>query len=141
MFSRILKQLLVPVLPLLLFTAGLHAAPPVPPQVRTEIEALLSALEVSSCRFNRNGSWHAAPEAKRHLLRKLEYLEDKHGVQNTEQFIDLAATASSTSGREYLVQCGETEPLSSRQWLLAQLATIRSAADLSGPDPAFQNRP
>lgn len=128
MLPRILKRSLLIALLSLFFTAALNAAPPLPQQARAEIEVLLSALEASGCRFNRNGSWHLAPEAKMHLLRKLDYLEGKNAVQNTEQFIDLAASASSLSGKKYLVQCGDTPPITSKQWLLAQLATIRSSA-------------
>lgn len=120
-------------LPLLwLFAAALNAAP-LAPQVRAEVDALLSALERSGCEFNRNGSWYAAKEARTHLLRKLEYLEGKNAVQRTEQFIDLAASASSSSGKPYLVRCGKGAPVESRAWLTAQLAALRGAA--AGPRP------
>ena len=127
MSPRILKRSLLIALLSLLFAAPLNAAQ-LTPLPRAEIEVLLSALEASGCRFNRNGSWHTAEEARMHLLRKLDYLEGKNAVQNTERFIDLAASASSVSGKEYLVQCGDTPPITSKQWLLAQLATIRSSA-------------
>lgn len=127
MLPRTLKRSLLIALLSLFFAAALNAAP-LTPQPRAEIEVLLSALEASGCRFNRNGSWHLASEARMHLLRKLDYLEGKKAVENTEQFIDLAASVSSLSGKEYLVQCGDTPPIASKQWLLAQLATIRSSA-------------
>ena len=59
----------------LLATAAL--AGPLSPAARGEIEALLARLEVSGCQFNRNGSWYSAAQAKAHLQRKLEYLENK----------------------------------------------------------------
>jgi ATP phosphoribosyltransferase regulatory subunit HisZ len=117
---------------LCLFAAVLNAAP-LAPQVRAEVDALLSALEKSGCEFNRNGSWYAAKEARTHLLRKLEYLEGKNAVQRTEQFIDLAASASSSSGKPYLVRCGKAAPVESRAWLTAQLAALRASA--AGPRP------
>jgi hypothetical protein len=117
---------------LCLFAAVLNAAP-LAPQVRAEVDALLSALEKSGCEFNRNGSWYAAKEARTHLLRKLEYLEGKNAVQRTEQFIDLAASASSSSGKPYLVRCGKAAPVESRTWLTAQLAALRALA--AGPRP------
>lgn len=95
---------------------------------RGEIDALLSRLENSGCEFNRNGSWHSGPEAKGHLLRKLEYLEKKNMATNAEQFIDLGASASSTSGKAYQVRCPGEAAVPSRQWLSAELQKLRSAA-------------
>ena len=98
------------------------------PAVRTEIDALLSRLEVSGCDFNRNGSWYRAAEAKAHLLSKLSYLEDRGILQSTEQFIELAASKSSLSGQAYLVRCSGAAPLPSRSWLTSQLQFLRAAA-------------
>ncbi len=110
-----------------LFVAAAAAAP-LTPVARAEIDGLLSKLEASACEFNRNGSWYPAPEAKVHLLRKLKYLEDRGAVQSTEQFIELAASTSSTSGQPYLVKCANAAPVPSRSWLLSQLQAMRSAA-------------
>ena len=126
------RLFLVPLL--WLFAAALNAAPLAPP-VRAEVDALLSALEKSGCEFNRNGSWHAAKEARTHLLRKLEYLEGKNAVQSTEQFIELAASASSSSGKPYLVRCGKAAPVESRAWLSAQLAALRAPAGVPASNP------
>jgi len=60
---------------------------------------LLRRLEASGCEFNRNGNWYPAAEAESHLLRKLNYLQDRDMVQTTEQFIELAASSSSMSGQ------------------------------------------
>ena len=117
-----------------LFATALNAAPLAPP-VRAEVDALLSALEKSGCEFSRNGSWHPAKEARTHLLRKLEYLEGKNAVQSTEQFIELAASASSSSGKPYLVRCGKAAPVESRAWLSAQLAALRAPADVPASNP------
>jgi Family of unknown function (DUF5329) len=97
------------------------------PAARAEIDALLSRLEASSCTFNRNGSWYPAAEAKSHLLRKLEYLEDRGAVETTEQFIERAASSSSTTGQPYLVQCGSGAPVQSGTWLLSQLQAMRAS--------------
>lgn len=99
-----------------------------PPGVRAEIDALLGSLEKSGCEFNRNGSWYSGAAAKQHILRKLEYFEGKNAVQSTEEFIDLAATTSSSSGKPYLVKCGSAAPIESRVWLNTRLAALRSAA-------------
>jgi len=103
-------------------------AAPVPAKVRTEIETLLGNLQASGCEFNRNGSWHSGAEAKAHLLRKLEYLEENAALQTTEQFIEQAASESSFSGQPYQVKCGEAAAVGSRQWLTRELASLRSSA-------------
>lgn len=109
----------------LLVAAGNAAS--LSPVAKAEIDGLLSRLETSSCTFNRNGTWYPATEAKSHLLRKLEYLEDRGAVQNAEQFIERAASSSSTTGQPYLVKCGSGAPVQSGTWLMAQLQLMRAA--------------
>jgi hypothetical protein len=86
----------------------------------------MSRLEASGCEFNRNGTWHTATDAKSHLLLKLKYLEDRGAVQTTEQFIELAASSSSTTGQPYLVKCGSSAAVPSAEWLQSQLQVLRS---------------
>ena len=111
---------------LLALCCALAAAAPSP--ARPEIDALLARLQASGCSFNRNGTWYGAADARKHLLRKLEYLEDRNLVQNTEQFIDRAASGSSMSGRPYRVRCGSAPAVESRVWLTEQLKSVRAAA-------------
>jgi len=112
---------------LLLAVAGAiaHAAP-LPAPARAEVDALLARLQSSGCQFNRNGSWYSGGEAKDHLLRKLEYLEKKDMVRNAEQFIDLGAATSSSSGKPYMVKCGAAAPVESKAWLTTELKAIRA---------------
>jgi hypothetical protein len=128
--SLALRRLLLLVLACALHAAG--AATPVPPAAKVEIDALLSRLESSACAFHRNGTWHTAAEARTHLLRKLKYLEDKGAVQTADQFIELAASSSSTTGKPYLVRCGNETPVQSGTWLRAQLQDMRSAGRTMG---------
>ena len=118
-------RLLVSVLATAVFSFALAAQTAAP--VRAEIDLLLGRLQASGCQFNRNGSWYSGAEARDHLLRKLEYLEDKTTIQSTEQFVELAATKSSISGKPYLVRCGSAAPVESRAWLIGQLGIIRAA--------------
>ena len=113
---------------LTLLAAPAQLALPLAASQRAEIDALLAALQSSACEFNRNDSWHNAADAKIHLLRKLDYLEGKNAVQSTEQFIELAASKSSLSGRAYQVKCGGAAPVDSKYWLIEQLKLIRSTA-------------
>ena len=103
-----------------------NQAAPLPAAARAEVDALLTRLQSSGCQFNRNGSWYNGADAKTHLLRKLEYLEKKDLVKNAEQFIDLGASASSSSGKAYMVKCGTAAPVESKAWLNAELKTIRA---------------
>jgi len=116
-------------LPLLLLAclcAATGSAATLTPAARAEIDGLMARLSASACAFNRNGSWYAAAEAAPHLLRKLQYLEERGLVESAEQFIDRAASSSSVSGQPYLVRCGEGAPVESRVWLRGQLQAIRS---------------
>ena len=113
-------------------SAPAHATPTAAP-VRAEIDALLGKLQASGCQFNRNGSWYSGAEARSHLLRKLEYFEDKGTVKNTEQFIELAASKSSSSGKAYQVKCGNAAAVPSQQWLNTELNTMRAAAGTGKP--------
>jgi hypothetical protein len=119
---------------------GLSAiAAPTPAPVRTEIDALLASLQSSGCQFNRNGSWYSGSEAKDHLFRKLRYIEGRDTIQSTEQFIELAASRSSSSGRAYQVRCDGQEPTASQAWLTRQLTVNREAAGHStAPKPSLQ---
>lgn len=114
---------LVPVVVLLAASAA-SAAPP--PAVEREIEGLFAALERSGCRFSRNGTWYEAPRARDHLRRKYAWLRDRDALRSTEQFIALAATKSSMTGRAYEVRCGAAPAQPSRAWFERELARLRA---------------
>lgn len=109
-----------------------HAAP-LPAPARADVDALLTRLQASGCDFNRNGSWYAGAEARAHLLKKLEYLEGKDMVSTAEQFIERGASASSMSGKPYLVRCAGKAPVESVVWLKAELLQVRAARAASAP--------
>ena len=122
------RQLLI----ILLLWSGLAVASPTPDGVRQEIDALLMRLQDSGCQFNRNGSWYSGSQAREHLLRKLDYLERATTVESTEQFIELAGSSSSRSGKAYEVRCGNDPPVKSSVWLTRQLAIIRGSPGQPG---------
>lgn len=97
-----------------------------PAASKAEIGALLDRLGQSGCEFNRNGTWYDAPKARAHLARKLDYLLDKKLVESTEQFIELAGSKSSTTGKSYSVKCRNEQPIPSADWLKAQLQQLRA---------------
>jgi hypothetical protein len=67
------------------------------------------------------------------LQRKLDHVENKAKATTAEAFIDLAATASSSSGQPYRVQCTDAQAVASATWLKAQLAQMRQRP---GPPPS-----
>jgi hypothetical protein len=102
-------------------------AAPAPPAVHSEINALFVKLQAPGCQFNRNGSWYSGADAQAHLRKKLDYLEGKNMVKTTEDFITLGAATSSSSGKPYLIRCGESQPVESKVWLNDQLKVLRQA--------------
>ncbi|MGX0889712.1 ferredoxin-NADP reductase [Pseudomonas sp. ADAK2 TE3594] len=95
-----------------------------PPQATQEINSLLDFVEHSECRFVRNGSEYPGAQARAHLEKKLEYLEERDKVNSAEDFIELAATQSSMSGRAYEVRCpAGVQPAS--LWLKTELQRQR----------------
>ena len=96
-----------------------------PAETKTEIGHLLSALGASQCEFYRNGSWHDAPAAQAHLMKKYEYLLDKGRITTTERFIADAGSESSMSGERYQVRCPDRPSEPSATWLTNELARLR----------------
>ena len=95
-------------------------------KARAEITGLMEALSASGCRFQRNGSWYGASDARAHLQRKYDYLLKKGKVDTAEQFIERAASRSSVSGRAYRVKCGGSEQDASA-WFELQLQRLRDS--------------
>lgn len=104
-----------------------QAAPAPAPAARQEIAHLIGYLAASGCSFQRNGSWHEAAEAARHLQRKVDYLLARDLAASSEDVIARAASESSLSGKPYQVRCGGNAPVASAAWLKAELARYRSA--------------
>ncbi|WP_133500760.1 DUF5329 domain-containing protein [Cognatilysobacter terrigena] len=103
---------------------GALAAPPASTQ--REITQLFDALDHSGCRFNRNGSWYDAHKARAHLQDKYDYLLRRDAIHSTDDFIDLAASKSSMTGRAYFVQCPGTTEVPSATWFRRLLAGLRA---------------
>ena len=105
--------------------AALAAEPS--PSAKVEVEQLLARVAASGCQFQRNGVWHGAANARAHLEKKYQYLLSKHLVNTSDDFISLAATKSSTSGKPYFVKCGAEKQVRSATWMAAQLREVRAA--------------
>jgi hypothetical protein len=112
------------VLALALIAPGLALAAPTD-SARREIAGLIGALDGSNCRFQRNGSWHDAAEARAHLQRKYDYLLKKDKVDTAEQFIERAASQSSMSGKPYRIACPGQPEQTAAVWFGARLTALR----------------
>ena len=108
----------------LLCAAGLAQAQ-APAATRAEVTQLLDRVESSQCKFNRNGSWHDAKSARKHLQDKFDYLDKKNMVATTESFIDKGASRSSTSGKAYQIFCPGGQAMPSAAWMTAELNRLR----------------
>jgi hypothetical protein len=105
--------------------ASLSSAAPAP-GVTQEIDHLLNFVLTSGCQFYRNGFWYDSKRGEQHLRDKYDYLIKRDEITATEDFIDKVATKSSLSGLAYRVKCGESEPMTSAQWLRQELIRLRS---------------
>ena len=115
-------------LPLLLLCLGAGSALSATPATsQREIAGLLDALGRSECRFERNGAWHDAAQARAHLQRKYDWLRKRGKAGNAEQFIERAASRSSLTGRAYHVRCPGKAQVEAGSWFRTLLAKLRSA--------------
>jgi Family of unknown function (DUF5329) len=121
MFMRLLIAAIV-----LSVASAAEAAPR--PQTAAEVEHLLTYLLASGCQFHRNGEWHDAAAAARHLRDKYEAMLQRGLITTTESFIERGASRSSMSGQPYLVRCASAAPLPSGDWFGAELRRHRQPA-------------
>ena len=93
-----------------------------------EISHLLSFISSAPCQFHRNGKWYDSPDARAHIERKYDFVLAKGMIHSTEDFIEYAASKSSMSGTNYMVKCGDGDPIPSSNWLKKELSTYRAKA-------------
>jgi hypothetical protein len=112
----------------MLFAGAAVAAEPSPVATK-EIQHLFTYLETSGCQFLRNGSWHTAHDASKHLQQKYKYLLNRGMISTAESFIERGASESSMSSKPYQVRCGNTaKPDTSAAWFKTELARYRAVA-------------
>ncbi|MFT5591792.1 MAG: hypothetical protein ACI8SR_000147 [Oceanicoccus sp.] len=88
-----------------------------------EINHLLSFVESTQCKYERNGTLHSGVDAVAHIKKKYDYFKDD--IKTTEDFIELSATKSTMSGKVYNVHCPNEKAITAKQWLLNELASFR----------------
>lgn len=89
-----------------------------------EIQHLLSYVKSTECQYERNGNMHSGIEAVAHIQKKYDYYYDD--IKTTEDFIEYSASQSKLSGRSYQIHCVNQPTVTSREWLLLELALFRS---------------
>ncbi|MCF7502318.1 DUF5329 family protein [Vibrio sp. L3-7] len=89
-----------------------------------EIDHLLTFVESTQCKYERNGAIHNGPEAAAHIKKKANYYADD--IKSAEDFIAYSATKSMLSGRHYQVHCEGKASVNSEVWLKAELDDFRS---------------
>ena len=110
----------------MLLTAGASSWAATPSTAaRAEIDHLITYVEKSGCKFDRNDTWHDSRDASVHLDKKERYLEERGQIATAEDFIAKAATKSSMSGKPYTVRCGSEPAVTSSEWLTAELRQFR----------------
>ena len=120
-----MKQL---VFVLCLYFSSWAQATPLSSQSQAEIEHLFDFLSGSGCEFQRNGSWYAAPKAAEHIRTKYDYLIKRELIDSAEEFIELAASKSSMSGKDYQVKCADQATITSAKWFTQELVRYRGEA-------------
>ncbi len=95
----------------------------IPAAEKTKIEALLTHVEgLSGATFTRNGKDYDCKSAAKFLRRKWEANEEK--INSAADFIAVAASQSSTSGKPYLIRITNTTPTPCGEYLTTQLKKI-----------------
>ena len=107
-----------------------------PTSAPEDIQYLLDAIGRSGCEFYRNGSWHAAADARSHLDRKYRAVDKKRPVRSVQDFIDWAGTRSSMTGEPYRVRCPGSDAMTSAEWFQRELRRRPPPAVKSASTPA-----
>jgi len=113
---------------LLALPLGALAQPaPLAARTQVEIDHLFTYIAASGCKFNRNGSWHDMAEASEHVHVKYDWLRGRDMIDSAETFIDKAASRSSLSGSDYMVQCPGSAAVPTSGWLKTELTRFRAS--------------
>lgn len=101
----------------LMFTYNVNA------NSESEISHLLKFVENTPCQYERNGDLYQGQEAATHIQKKYTYYQDD--IKISEDFIRLAASKSSISGKVYMVHCPNQPSITSAKWLTLELKRFR----------------
>jgi hypothetical protein len=95
------------------------------PNEKQKIELLIRYIEgLKGAEFIRNGTGHSPTEAAAHL--RLKYSKAGNKVKTATDFINICASRSSTSGKDYTIKTADGRERTSREVLLEQLKIIEA---------------
>ena len=118
---------------LILLSAALVAAqsPAAPPlSENRKIEAIIRIVdELKDATFIRNGSEHDCHAAAKHMRDKWNAQRSK--IRTAEDFIELAASRSSISGKPYLIRFKDGREIESGTFLREELRKLEPATTSS----------
>lgn len=114
-------QRVVPVSLLVLLLSFLR--PAAAGSLEETVEYLIGFVGESAVTFVRNGSEYPSEEAAAHIRKKYRHFGDR--IDTPEEFIDLCASRSLVTGREYQVITADGTHVPSSQWMLEALAAYR----------------
>lgn len=83
-------------------------------QLDQQIQQLLDQVSGSNCSFVRNGKTHTSKESVKHINRKYAHYEVD--IDSIDSFIELTATKSLFTGKEYHVHC-DGQIMTSADWM------------------------
>lgn len=117
-----------------LFILHLHAvssgllAQDAPPIERVKIEALISHIEgLEGAKFIRNGSDYDSKTAAKFLRGKWQ--AHQKAIKTAADFIAIAATRSSTSGKPYMIRLKDSTEVPCADYLTSRLKKISETKD------------
>ena len=87
------------------------------------IQHLIAYVRQSDVTFERNYSRHDATEAAAHIEKKYQHFRDR--IESPEQFIELCATASLVTGKQYMIIDGQGREMPAAEWLNTELVHYR----------------
>lgn len=124
MAEHVVYWLLLLILPaVLLLLASSNTAAQHAEDLDGTIQYLITYVRDSDVQFERNFSGHDSVEAARHIEKKYQHFKDK--IETPEQFIELCATASLVTGKQYQVITKQGDEIPAGQWLNAELDHYR----------------
>ncbi|MFM7180259.1 MAG: DUF5329 family protein [Verrucomicrobiales bacterium] len=98
-----------------------------PPEEKAKIQTLLAHLEgLADAKFVRNGSDYDSKTAAKFLRGKWE--ANEKDIKTAADFIAMAATASSTTGKPYLIRLKDAPEVPCADYLNAELKKLEAAA-------------
>ena len=122
--KHVVYWLLLLTLPfVLLLVASNSAAAQQAEDLDATVEHLITYVKDSGVMIKRNFSSHDSVEAASHIEKKYQHFKDK--IDTPEQFIELCATASLVTGKQYRVMTKQGDEIPAGEWLNTELDRYR----------------